>query len=123
MKKLSLVALTFIILSQSLLNLAVIAYYEWNKEYIAEKLCINKLKPELKCEGKCYLGKQLKKVEEAEKKQSRQILKEKDEINSRTRPLVTDQLMWHKVSEYPTFSTHSIYSPSLTGIDHPPAQV
>lgn len=123
MKKLSLVALAFIILSQSLLNMAVIAYYEWNKAYIAEKLCINKLKPELKCEGKCYLGKQLKKAEEAEKKQSRHILKQKDEINASTQPLVAGHLMWHKVSEYSTYLTSFIDYPSLTGIDHPPAQV
>lgn len=36
-------------------------HYEWNKAYIAAKLCENKDKPELKCDGKCYLRKQIQK--------------------------------------------------------------
>lgn len=35
--------------------------YVANYEYIIEVLCENKDKPELKCNGKCYLGKQLAK--------------------------------------------------------------
>lgn len=46
---------------------------------ITEKLCINKNNPNLHCNGKCYLSKQLKKAEENEKKQSKSLL-EKDEV-------------------------------------------
>lgn len=42
------------------------AGYEINKDYIAKVLCINKNKPELHCNGKCFLS---KKIEEVEKKQ------------------------------------------------------
>lgn len=38
--------------------------YVLNQEYIAEILCINKNKPELKCNGKCHLAKQLEKQQE-----------------------------------------------------------
>lgn len=34
--------------------------YAFNKCYIAKVLCENKDKPRLKCDGKCYLKKQLK---------------------------------------------------------------
>jgi hypothetical protein len=35
--------------------------YVINYDYISEVLCINKKKPELHCNGKCYLGKELAK--------------------------------------------------------------
>ena len=34
-------------------------YYLANYEYVAEVLCVNKDKPKLNCNGKCYLKKQL----------------------------------------------------------------
>lgn len=40
-----------------------IAYYELNIEYITEKFCENKEKPELACNGKCHLAKELSVVE------------------------------------------------------------
>lgn len=36
-----------------------IAYYELNIEYITEKFCENKDKPQLQCNGKCHLAKEL----------------------------------------------------------------
>lgn len=44
-----------------------IAEYIVNYEYISEVLCINKEKPVLGCDGKCYLMSQLAKSAEAEK--------------------------------------------------------
>jgi len=37
-----------------------LANYLINQDYIAEFLCINKDKPDLECNGKCYLAEQLK---------------------------------------------------------------
>ena len=34
--------------------------YNYNKEYIASVLCENRDKPELACNGKCYLNKKIK---------------------------------------------------------------
>ena len=36
-----------------------IAYYELNIDYITEKFCENKEKPELQCNGKCHLAQEL----------------------------------------------------------------
>lgn len=50
--------------------------YAVNYEYISQVLCINKAKPELKCNGKCHLMKELAKASDddkpasSEKKQS-----------------------------------------------------
>lgn len=52
------------LLLQSVVQLGIIGYYELNKAYIAKNLCENRDKPKMKCCGKCYLRKQLKKVED-----------------------------------------------------------
>ncbi len=43
--------------------------FVFNKEFIAKVLCINKDKPELKCNGKCHLKKQVK--ENSDKEQEK----------------------------------------------------
>jgi len=42
--------------------------YQLRKDFIAKVLCINRSKPKLHCDGKCYLAKQLKLEEERENK-------------------------------------------------------
>lgn len=58
--------LALLIISSTLTRLFYFAGYELNKDYIAKVLCINLDKPQLHCNGKCYLS---KKIAEAEKKQ------------------------------------------------------
>lgn len=70
------------ILAQTLVNVGIGAYYHFNKEYITAKLCENRSKPQMHCNGQCYLSKQLKKAEEGESKAHKQMLKEKEEIVS-----------------------------------------
>lgn len=41
--------------------------FELNKEYITSNLCVNRNKPWMNCNGKCYL---MKKVKEAEKEEN-----------------------------------------------------
>jgi len=44
--------------------------YAINYDYISKVLCINKAKPELKCNGKCHLMKELAKASEDDKTNS-----------------------------------------------------
>ncbi len=53
-----------VILMPQLINLGIIIDFNINQDYIAKVLCINKDKPEMKCNGKCHLTKELKKTEE-----------------------------------------------------------
>jgi hypothetical protein len=46
-----------------LLKLGIVAYYEYNKAYIAQTLCENRDKPQSGCRGKCYLRRQLAKAD------------------------------------------------------------
>jgi hypothetical protein len=39
--------------------------YVLNQDYIAEFLCVNKDKPELQCNGKCHLVKEIEKQQES----------------------------------------------------------
>ena len=60
--------LILLTLSSGFTRLYFYAGYELNKNYIATTLCENKAKPQLKCNGKCYLKKKLKQAEKSEQK-------------------------------------------------------
>lgn len=51
-------------------QLFVYAGFEINQKYIAAELCVNRNRPELHCNGKCYLMRKLKQAEQKEKAQS-----------------------------------------------------
>ena len=65
--KLTAVLLIIAIVSCSFSRFFIYAGYELNKNYIATKLCENRNKPWLHCNGKCYL---MKKIRQAEEKQN-----------------------------------------------------
>ncbi|MCW3114915.1 MAG: hypothetical protein JWR18_3311 [Segetibacter sp.] len=69
MKQLCTISLLLIIFLQTFSRFAIEADYFLNKSYIARVLCINKEKPKMHCNGKCYLAKQLKEQD----KQDRQV--------------------------------------------------
>ena len=48
------------LLAQTFSKSFLVLNYQWNKDYIARVLCVNRDKPGMKCEGKCYLCKKLK---------------------------------------------------------------
>jgi len=50
----------------------VYASFDLNRNYIAKELCENRSKPELHCNGKCFLKKKLQAAEEKEKRQERE---------------------------------------------------
>jgi len=67
-------ALVYILLFGTLLPTVspwgTIAYYHANKAYIARVLCVNRDKPELHCDGKCYLAKKLKEQQDKQDKET-----------------------------------------------------
>jgi hypothetical protein len=52
-------------------RLYLYAAYELNKSYIASTLCENRDKPQLHCNGRCFLAKKIKQAEDKEKKSER----------------------------------------------------
>lgn len=67
--------LIVLIISANFTRLFIYAGYEVNQKYIAEKLCENRNKPWLNCNGRCYLMKKIKQAEEKERSTERQIQK------------------------------------------------
>src|SRR5690606_37392688 len=57
------------ILANSFSYLIVSTSYHFNKTYISSVLCTNKNKPELHCEGKCFLDIKLKELEQKNKQE------------------------------------------------------
>lgn len=87
---------------------------------ITQKLCVNKNKPQLHCNGKCYLSKQLKKAAENEKKQSQSLL-EKDEMIS-THPEEIDfiYISYYTLVGLPVPYAEHPTSSFLLSLDRPP---
>lgn len=67
--------LMVLIISANFTRLFIYAGYEVNQKYIAEKLCENRDKPWLNCNGRCYLMKKIKQAEDKERSTERQIQK------------------------------------------------
>ena len=67
--------LMFALISANFSRLFVYAGFELNRNYIASKLCENRDKPWLHCNGKCYFMKKIKQAEEKEKNDGRQSQK------------------------------------------------
>ncbi len=67
LKRIISISLIFGIVLQSFSTVGIYLYFQANQKYIAENLCINKARPEMKCDGKCQLCKMLKKEESKEK--------------------------------------------------------
>lgn len=49
---------------QLVAKLGIVAWWEANRSYVAKELCENRNQPQKKCAGKCYLKKQLNKIEQ-----------------------------------------------------------
>jgi hypothetical protein len=58
-KRFTSIALIFLLSLQCFYKLGVITYFQLNRQYIAEVLCINKEKPITMCYGRCFLDKNL----------------------------------------------------------------
>ncbi|QNK63734.1 hypothetical protein H7F33_04345 [Pedobacter sp. PAMC26386] len=59
--------LIFTTLMANFSQVFVHAGFELNENYIVSKLCINRDKPQMHCNGKCYLMRKLKQAEQKEK--------------------------------------------------------
>ncbi|MBD2756480.1 hypothetical protein [Spirosoma validum] len=70
MKNALIVLLLFATLLPTVSQWGTIAYYHVNKDYIARVLCENRDKPQLHCDGQCYLAKQLKAQQDKQDKET-----------------------------------------------------
>lgn len=59
--------LLVLLLTQTFSQWLVVAEYNWNREFIARNLCINRERPKLHCNGRCQM---MKRLAEEEKQDS-----------------------------------------------------
>lgn len=74
------IALILLMSMQSFYKLGVLTYFQLNREYIAEVLCINKEKPITMCYGQCFLDKNLDLANDEAPKSTAPTGKDKVEI-------------------------------------------
>lgn len=68
LNKIGIIGMLLCLLGKSLVIPVLLVKYEFTKDFIIENYCVNKDKPKLHCDGKCYLAKQLQAAEEQTKK-------------------------------------------------------
>lgn len=119
MKAFVAILLALVIVVQSASKLAVVVNFELNKGFIIAKLCENKAKPKMRCNGKCHLKKQLQKEDKKEKQQN--SAKEKSEVQFFSESFFVITKQYFEQQEARTFSTFlKPYSTCLLSVFHPP---
>ncbi len=109
---------------QTFNKLTIVAFYQINKKVIAEVLCVNKDKPELNCNGKCYLVKKLKEEESKHESQDPFYLSSGFEILF---DVPESEFILNREIEYNSNSITpyllSTYTTYFSQVFHPPANV
>lgn len=80
MKKLIAVIFLIVFAVQALYTAGFTAWFHINQTFIAKKHCINKNRPQLNCDGKCFLAKKIKEAERQQQNEQSPGLKEWVEI-------------------------------------------
>ena len=104
----------------------VFAGFELNHKYIAENLCVNKNRPWLHCNGKCYFMKKIQQAEENEKKQETKKNLTRVEVSIFQEPyqvsFIEPVILETTLRTLPPY-THHYSSSYLSTIFRPPKQV
>ncbi len=69
-KRLAAIAFIFLLSAQCIFKLTIITYFQANRDYIAEVLCVNKEKPMTMCNGQCFLVRNLSLADDETPKQA-----------------------------------------------------
>ncbi|RRB04546.1 hypothetical protein [Larkinella rosea] len=125
MRKLLLFSWLCAVLLPTFSQWGTIAYFQLNKEYIARVLCENRNRPELHCNGQCYLAKRLKAQQEKQDQQTTERVQNTPVFQLYTEPL----LRFTFLPKAPVLRTKTSfiyqlfsYSAPLADVLHPPCQ-
>jgi hypothetical protein len=113
-----------LVLSQTFSKWLVVVEYSMNKDFVAQKLCINKAKPKLHCHGKCQM---MKRLAEEENQNSTNTTNNSSKIKipelvfSNETTQLTIPLPAHSVIPYNEEPPFFIGKALIFSIFHPPA--
>lgn len=114
-------SLAFAVLFNTLANLTVILNYEVNKSYIVSHFCINKSKPKLHCNGKCYMMRKMKQQEEQEKVPAGNSVMEKVQLQLFAEQFsVFEFISLKKDFQFPVYRSSFIPENYCPFVFHPP---
>lgn len=119
LKNLAIILLLGVMLTQALGKFLLVLDYQAHKDFITELFCINKSKPQLQCEGHCYLKKNLKKAEESEKQSTGQHQKADITLFCQALFQISRPVFFKQVS-YSGFQPALYWFTSLNKPFHPP---
>jgi hypothetical protein len=112
-----------VIFSSGLLHSTLLLLnYGINKASITELFCINKEKPELKCDGKCHLGKQLKESKDTSSEQNSPP-EHRNLSEFVVQPETATFFVYSEVSSIKFYSTPSTVIEGFGLIDIPPPRM
>jgi hypothetical protein len=97
------ILLLFALISTNFSQLLVYAGFSANQKYIVAKLCENKNRPWMHCNGKCYLMKKIRQARENEQKQA-----VKDYLSRLDSSLVTEPIKFDYI-----FKTGAVITATL----------
>src|SRR5687767_5304832 len=69
-KRFTAIAFILLLSAQCIFKLTIITYFQANRDYIAEVLCVDKEKPMTMCKGQCFLDRNLSIADDDTPKQS-----------------------------------------------------
>lgn len=101
---------------------ALVAWFYLNRTRLAEKHCINKSRPELRCEGSCFLSKKIREAEQQqEDEKSSTPLTQWVELSPCTLPAILHEPLLVQTDEWARGEASCHYqSVPLPGIFRPP---
>lgn len=129
LKKSIIVLFAVIICFQAVIQTLIMIDWKVNQDFITARYCVNKNKPELKCNGQCQLAKKLRKVEnEINLLDSKGKNQSKKEFKTKQAEFTLLKTEFPSISNdgyYITKSTNHYYSDQYDffmnqTIDHPP---
>jgi len=114
-------SLTLLLGSHLLTQVGFLAWFKANQSVIAQTLCINSEKPELKCNGNCFLAQKLKKLENERSDQNLPVEIKQVEIPIFILPVAEKQLPTLSFFSLTTRDcAYAIASPWMREVFHPP---
>ena len=113
--------LAALMLLQTLGREVLVLDYQLNKARITELYCVNKAKPELRCNGKCHLASQLRKADGGDQKApTASVGKVKYEALPTVAYSLRPPLRWPTTPRYRTLLTALPAAVPSTGVFRPP---
>lgn len=113
------IILVFVLTLPFGLKMGIVTHYWANMLYYATELCENTDKPELRCEGKCQVTKEISKTESNRKSATSISLEEINLFTFSNFDLTTETLYRYSNKSFSSLSNHYIFT-SLKDFFHPP---